>query len=228
MGVAVKICGINAEDALEEAIGGGATYVGFVFFPRSPRYVSPARAAELTQAVSGRAERVGILVDPDDALLDSIFSVVTLDLLQLHGDETPDRVVAVRRRFGVPVIKAIKVGTVGDLATAAQYRNVADRLMFDGKAPRSMAGAMPGGNRVSFDWPLLRGRDFGLPWILSGGLDPTNVAEAIRASGADAVDVSSGVEDGPGHKDTSLIAAFLAAAKLATKKDSSWQRQKRA
>jgi phosphoribosylanthranilate isomerase len=222
MAVAVKICGINSGAALAAALAAGADMIGLVFYPRSPRYVTPAQAGELAAAAKGRAERVGVVVDPDDALLEAILAAAPLDLLQLHGDETPARLNEIRRRFGVAVMKAIRIAAAGDLAQAELYRGAADRLMFDGKAPTSLKGAMPGGNRVSFDWAMLKGREVGSPWILSGGLDPDNVGQAIRASGARAVDVSSGVEDAPGHKDPHRIAAFLAAAKQEGKATPSW------
>jgi phosphoribosylanthranilate isomerase len=222
MAVAVKICGINSGAALAAALAAGADMIGLVFYPRSPRYVTPAQAGELAAAAKGRAERVGVVVDPDDALLEAILAAAPLDLLQLHGDETPARLNEIRRRFGVAVMKAIRIAAAGDLAQAELYRGAADRLMFDGKAPTSLKGAMPGGNRVSFDWAMLKGREVGSPWILSGGLNADNVGQAIRASGARAVDVSSGVEDAPGHKDPHRIAAFLAAAKQEGKATPSW------
>lgn len=228
MAIAVKICGINSDAALTAALTAGADMIGLVFYPRSPRYVTPAQAGALAAAANGRAELVGVLVDPDDALLETILAAVPLDLLQLHGDESPARLNEIRRRFGVAVMKAIRIAEAGDLAQAVPYRAAADRLMFDGKAPTSLKGAMPGGNRVSFDWAMLKGSEVGLPWILSGGLDPDNVVQAIRASGAGAVDVSSGVEDAPGHKDPRRIAAFLAAAKQEGKATPSWLAQKSA
>ena len=213
MDIRVKICGISSEAILEHAIGLGADYVGFVFFARSPRAVSPERAGELARTAGVRARKVGVFVDPDDSFLEQVLHHAPLDILQLHGSETPARVAEIRRRFGVDVMRAIKVSDGADLKSADDYLGVADRLMFDAKAPASLVGAMPGGNRVSFDWTLLAGRRWSLPWMLSGGLDPDNVAEALRISGASEVDVSSGVEEGPGRKDPRLIAAFIAAAK---------------
>ena len=210
MTVGAKICGVRDVQTLECAIEGGAQAVGFVFYPRSPRAVTPAQAATLAEAAGTSVTRVGVTVDPGDELLDDILSVATLDVIQLHGSESPERLIEIRERFQIAVMKAIKVSEPADLAAADDYVEAADMLMFDGKAPKSMAGAMPGGNRVTFDWQILQGRDWPLPWILSGGLDPDNVAQAIAISGARTVDVSSGVEAAPGEKDLNLVRAFLA------------------
>lgn len=213
MSIETKICGVNARTALDAAIGGGASLVGFVFYPPSPRSLTPEEAAPLARAAGSAVVRVGLFVDPTDDELDRTIGKVPLDLLQLHGKESPDRVGAVRRRFGIPVMKAIPVAVAADLAVAADYFDVADRLLFDAKPPKDLKNALPGGNAVSFDWRLLAGRTWPLPWMLSGGLHADNLAEAVRITGASAVDVSSGVEERPGRKDPARIGAFLTAAR---------------
>lgn len=209
MTVEAKICGVNTPEALRAAVEGGAHYVGFVFYPPSPRSLTPEEAAPLARAASGGVVRVGLFVDADDKTLEQTIRRVPLDLLQLHGRETPERAGVIRRRFGLPVMKAIPVAARADLDAAAPYMKVADRLLFDAKPPKDMKNALPGGNAVSFDWTLLSGRTWPLPWMLSGGLDPQNVAEAVRIAGASAVDVSSGVEERPGRKDPQRIGLFL-------------------
>ena len=211
MTVRAKICGLNTAEAMEAAVGGGAAYVGLVFYPPSPRAVSPPEAARLAALVPERTARVGVFVDADDDAIAAVLDAVDLDFLQLHGREPPDRVAGIRRRFARPVIKAIKLAGRADLAAAARYSDAADRLLFDAKPPKTMAHALPGGNAVAFDWRLLAGTSWPVPWMLSGGLDAANVAEAVTATGASEVDVSSGVEDEPGRKSTAKIAAFLAA-----------------
>jgi len=213
MAVKAKICGINDAGAMRAAIGGGADFVGLVFYPRSPRAVTIAQAAELARLAPDGVAKVGLFVDMDDAGLREILASVPLDLLQLHGSETPERVRDVKALAGRPVMKAVKVAGPADIETAEKYLDAADRLLFDAKAPADMKGALPGGNALAFDWTLLAGRNWPLPWMLSGGLDPGNVTEAVRISGAPAVDVSSGVEARPGVKDPALIARFLAAVK---------------
>ena len=211
--VKVKICGINAPDAVRAAVDGGVDFIGLVFYPPSPRAVTPEQARDLS-AMAGRAVgKVGLLVDPVDTVIERVLAHVKLDMLQLHGRETPARVVDIKKRFGLPVMKAIKVAVAADLDAAASFAPVADWLLFDGVPPKDKKGVLPGGNAAQFDWMLLKGRKFALPWMLSGGLDPSNVAEAIRISGAPCVDVSSGVEMRPGKKDTAKIAAFIRAAK---------------
>ena len=212
MSVAAKICGINSVAAAEAAAK--ADYAGFVFFPRSPRNVTAAQARFLASRLPRHVTRVALMVDADDAALDALLEGFRPDLLQLHGKETPERVAAVRARTGLPVMKAIGVGEAADLESAKPYETVADRLLFDAKPPKR-DGALPGGNAVSFDWTLLAGRRWARPWMLSGGLAPGNVAAAIRISGAAEVDVSSGVEDRPGHKSPRLIRRFLAAVRAA-------------
>ncbi|MDA8230818.1 MAG: phosphoribosylanthranilate isomerase [Magnetospirillum sp.] len=211
MPVAVKICGINSEKAMEAAIEAGADYVGLVFFPPSPRFVTPAHAAELLQFLPEEMVKVGLFVDPDDALLDEVLCQVRLDMLQFHGRETPARLDTIRLEYGIPVMKAIPVSTAEDLGAAEPFLSVADSLLFDAKPPKD--AILPGGNAASFDWTVLAGRRWSLPWMLAGGLTPENVAEAIRVSGARAVDVSSGVESAPGIKDAARIRAFVKAAK---------------
>jgi phosphoribosylanthranilate isomerase len=207
----VKICGLKSETALEAALAGGADYVGLVFFAESPRNVSPALAKALADKARGRARIVALTVDPDDTLIDTIAREVAPDLIQLHGEETPDRVAAIRRRSGTPVMKAIKVESAQDARQAFDYRGVADLVLFDARAPEE--STRPGGNGAPFDWRLLLGVKDEVAFMLSGGLTPDNVADAIRATGAPIVDVSSGVERSPGEKDPELIRRFLRAAK---------------
>jgi len=208
----VKICGISSAEAMAAALAGGARAVGLNFYPPSPRYVTPERAADLAAVVPEGVERVGVFVDVDDATFEAVLAGAALTMLQLHGREDPARVRAVKARFAVPVIKAVKVAGPADLEAAEPFLEAADMLLFDAKAPSGMAGALPGGNALSFDWRLIAGRRWALPWMLSGGLTAENLAEAVATTGAAWVDVSSGVEDRPGHKDPALIAAFLAAA----------------
>ncbi len=205
--VKAKICGISTPETMQAALDAGARWVGLVFFPKSPRNVSIATAAELSRMVGTGTRVVGLFVDPTDDLLDDVTGQVPLDLIQLHGGETPERVAAIRARFNLPVMKALKVGDAADLDAATSYEPVVDMLLFDAKPPKG--AILPGGNGVAFDWSLLTGRIWQKPWMLSGGLDPANVADAIRATGAKAVDVSSGVEDAPGRKSPDLIRDFL-------------------
>jgi len=212
MTIEVKICGINSRPALAAAIDGGAAYIGLIFYPPSPRYVSLEQAAALAAAVPDGITKVGLLVDAEDALIASLLARVSLDMLQLHGNESPARVAEIRRRFDRPVMKAVKIAGADDVAGAEAYSGAADRLLFDAKPPKGMTGALPGGNAISFDWRLLAGRRWALPWMLSGGLNASNVAEAVAVSGTPAIDVSSGVEDRPGAKNPEKIRAFLKAA----------------
>lgn len=209
--VEVKICGITDDETMEAAIEAGADHVGLVFFAKSPRAVTADQAADLVQLLDGLVSKVGLFVDADDALLDEVLGRVRLDLLQFHGSETPERIEQVRLEYGVPVMKVIPVATALDLAAAEPFWDVADRLLFDAKPPKG--SALPGGNALAFDWAILNGLQAKLPWMLAGGLTPANVAEAIRISGARAVDVSSGVESAPGIKDADKIRAFIKAAK---------------
>jgi phosphoribosylanthranilate isomerase len=213
MTVQVKICGISTPEAMAAAVEGGAAFVGLVFFPPSPRAVTPAEAAALAAPVPPDVIKTGLLVDADDDTIAAILKEVPLDLLQLHGSESPARVAAVKARFGLPVMKVVKLHETGDLDAAQPFLAVADRLLFDAKPPAAMTKALPGGNAVAFDWTILAGTRWPLPWMLAGGLTPENVAEAVALSGAPAVDVSSGVEDAPGKKSVHKIKAFLAATR---------------
>jgi len=210
MPVTAKICGLSTPETLDAAIGGGASHVGFVFFPPSPRNLSRDRAAQLSARVPAHVGRVGVFVDPDDDLLEASIAAGRLQALQLHNS-SPVRAAAIRARTGLPVWAAVAVKASADLIAAGTYVGVADRILYDAKTP---AGAsLPGGMGVRFDWTLLRGFRHPLPWALSGGLDPFNLAEAAKMTGATMVDVSSGVESAPGIKDVGKIAAFLDAVR---------------
>jgi phosphoribosylanthranilate isomerase len=211
MSLIVKICGLSTPDALDVALAAGADMVGFVFFPPSPRHVAFETTRVLGRRVRGNIQKVALTVDADDILLDAVVGALQPDLLQLHGKEKPERVAAIKRRFGLPVMKAIAIEVKGDLAAAAAYAMVADRLLFDARAPR--AATRPGGLGRSFDWSLLQHIDPGLPFMLSGGLDAGNVGEALRMTSAPGVDVSSGVERALGEKDPDKIRAFVRAAR---------------
>jgi phosphoribosylanthranilate isomerase len=209
----VKICGITTPEVLMAALHARADLVGFVFYPPSPRNISPEDAAPLAEFARGMAGVVALVVDADDALIDTIVETVRPDMIQLHGSETPERVAEIRERSGKPVMKAVKVASAEDAASARRYAGVADIVLFDARAPAGESGALPGGNGRTFDWRLLDGVKDEVPFMLSGGLNPENVAEAIRATGATVVDVSSGVETSPGVKSPGLIRAFITAAK---------------
>jgi phosphoribosylanthranilate isomerase len=210
MSLAVKICGLKTPEAVDAAVEGGAAYAGFVFFEKSPRFLTPAAARALKGRLPARVKAVALLVDPPDETLVYTIEGMAPDLIQLHGAESPARVTAIRTRFGLPVIKAIPVASKADLGAVSAYDAVADMLLFDAKpAP---GASRPGGNAQAFDWSLLGGLRPARPWLLAGGLTSANIAEAVRATGAAAVDVSSGVERAPGEKDPALIRAFLAAA----------------
>ncbi|MGE5566782.1 MAG: phosphoribosylanthranilate isomerase [Parcubacteria group bacterium] len=214
MPVVAKICGVSTPEAVRAALDGGAGYIGFNFFPKSPRYVTPEAAAKLAEPARARGVKiVAVTVDPSDALLDTLREVLKPDLIQLHGKETPSRVWEAALKANAGAIKAISVSSSADFDQAAQYEAVTEHLMFDAKTPKD--AALPGGMGVRFDWTMLSGRRFARPWFLAGGLDPWNVAEAVRASGAPMVDVSSGVERGAGLKDPGLISAFLDAVRRA-------------
>lgn len=210
MRMRVKICGLRTPATVAAAVDAGAAYLGFVFFPKSPRHVTPAEAAALALPVPPGVAKVGLVVDADDGLLDAITAQVPLDMIQLHGSESPARVQAVRARFGLPVMKAVGIAGPGDLEDLAAQARVADQILVDAKVPKD--AALPGGNGLSFDWRLLAGRRWPVPWMLAGGLTAANVGEAAGLTGARQVDVSSGVESAPGVKDPALIRAFLAAA----------------
>jgi phosphoribosylanthranilate isomerase len=209
MAVDVKICGLKTPAAVNASVEGGARMLGFNFFAKSSRCVTPALAGALGQLVPATVTKVGLVVDADDATIAAILKESKLDMLQLHGSETPERTAEIRARFGLPVMKVISVSSAADIATARDYENVADWLLFDAKPPKAMKDALPGGNAISFDWTLLSGQTFGLPWMLAGGLHAGNVAEAVRKTGARMVDLSSGVEDRPGEKSISKINEFL-------------------
>jgi len=211
MSVLVKICGLSTPETLDVALNAGADMVGFVFFPPSPRNISFEQGHALGSRVQGRAKKVALSVDADDALLEQIVAALKPDLLQLHGHETPQRVAAIRESFGLPVMKALAIETKADLAAIAPYAGVADRLLFDARPPRD--ATRPGGLGKPFDWHLLEGLALPVPFMLAGGVDPTNVAEALRITGAPGVDVSSGVESAPGVKDAEKIRAFIRAAR---------------
>lgn len=211
MALVVKICGLKTPETVEAAIAAGADLVGFVFFPPSPRHIDTAAARALGAQVRDRALKVALSVDAGDADLAAAVEALRPDLLQLHGKETPARVAEVRARFGLPVMKALAISGRRDLDEISRYDRVADRLIFDAKPPRD--ATRPGGLGRSFDWRLLQGLDTPIPYMLSGGLDPANVAEALRITQARGVDVSSGVERTPGEKDADKIGAFISAAR---------------
>jgi phosphoribosylanthranilate isomerase len=204
----VKICGLRDRPGLEAAVAAGAAYVGFVFFPASPRHVGWDVAAALAASVPPGVRKVALVVDPDDATLDKL-DALPLDMVQLHGKEPPGRVAAIRTRLGVPVMKAVGIAGPDDLALLDAHEAVADQMLCDAKPA---AGPLPGGTGLAFDWRLIAGRRWRKPWLLAGGLTAENVGEAVRLTGARQVDVSSGVEDAPGIKSADKIAAFIAAA----------------
>lgn len=210
--ISVKICGLTAPEHVRAAVEAGARYIGFNFFPKSPRYAPIDRAAALARDVPVGVAKVALAVNFTDAHLDEIVAGVPLDMLQLHGTESPERVAEVKSRYGLPVIKAIGVAEAEDLTAIDLYSDVADQLLVDAKPPKN--SQLPGGNGLPFDWRLLAGRKYWrTPWMLSGGLNPDNVAEAIRMTGARQVDVASGVESAPGVKDAGLIRSFIDAAR---------------
>lgn len=209
-GIRVKICGLTEPQTLAAAVQAGAAYLGFNFFPKSPRYVSPATARKLAADVPPGVCKVALSVNADDATLDKILSDVPIDMLQLHGSEGPDRVADLRTLYGLPVMKVIGIAEKADLNELDQFIGVADQIMLDTKPPKD--AVLPGGNGLNFDWTLLQGRRWPIPWMLAGGLTAENVADAIRLTGARQVDVSSGVEQAKGQKDAGKIANFLKAA----------------
>lgn len=213
MSFEVKICGVNSPEARDAAIAAGADMLGFVSFAKSPRHLSPAAMADLVSGLDLSARKVLLTVDASDAELDTLVSALRPDLLQLHGDEAPERLSHIRTRYGIPIMKAISIRTARDLGQVPAYAAVSDRLLFDAK-PQPGA-VLPGGNGVAFDWSLLRGLDPGRPVMLSGGLDPSNVAQAVASVALDGVDVSSGVETAPGVKSPKKIVAFVEAARAA-------------
>jgi phosphoribosylanthranilate isomerase len=214
MTLLVKICGLKLPETLDVALECGADMVGFVFFPASPRRIGLAAARALGERVRERALKVALSVDASDEELAAIVEALEPDVLQLHGCETPERVKLIRRRFGLPVMKALPIAERADLLSVRRYENEVDRLIFDARAPRE--ASRPGGLGQSFDWQLLRKFNCAVPFMLSGGLDAENVAEALRITAASGVDVSSGIERAPGEKDPDKIRAFIAAARQAT------------
>lgn len=209
----IKICGLKTAEALAAALDGGTSHVGFIFFAKSPRNLTPQQAGVLRQAAKGRAQAVAVTVDADDALLDAIVAQMTPDMLQLHGTETPQRVAEVKARYGLPVIKAFAISKQADLAQIDPYIGLADRFLFDAKPPKD--AILPGGNGIAFDWQLLLGLDRNVDYMLSGGLDAANVGDALRLANPPGLDVSSGVESAPGVKDVALIEDFLEAVRTA-------------
>ena len=210
MTIAIKFCGLSRVEDITAAALAGARYVGFVHFEKSPRHVSITDMAALGVTVPAGIAKVALTVNADDALLDAMLAAVPLDMLQLHGSESPARVAEVKARYGLPVMKAVGLADVDDLAAIDLYAPVADQLLIDAKPPKD--ADLPGGNGLAFDWRLLAGRKYWTkPWMLAGGLTPDNVAEAVRLTGARQVDVSSGVETAPGVKDAALMASFAAA-----------------
>jgi phosphoribosylanthranilate isomerase len=207
----VKICGLRSRAEVGDAVIAGAAYVGFVFFPPSPRNVSFGDARWVAEAVPDGIIRVALTVDADDLMLEELLEAVPIDMLQLHGKEPPDRVAEIRERFGRPVMKAVSIGDEADLRQLEAYSRVADQLLVDARP--ALGSDRPGGNGVAFDWRLIRGWRWSRPWMLAGGLTPENVAEAVRLTGAEQVDASSGVEIRPGHKDAERVIAFARAAR---------------
>ncbi len=205
--IRVKICGVTDAAAVSAAVSAGAAYLGFNFFPKSPRYADFETAAMLAAEVPSGIAKVALTVDADDAMLDALTERVPLDMLQLHGSESPERVVEVKSRYGLPVMKVIGIAGAEDLPKIDTYARVSDQLLVDAKPPKG--ADRPGGNAVAFDWSLIAGRRWAVPWMLAGGLTPDNVADAIRQTGARQVDVASGVESAPGVKDPDLIRASI-------------------
>jgi len=210
MKVRAKLCGLTTQDDIDAAATAGAAYMGLVFFEKSPRNVAIETARSLALHAPVGLAKVALVVNADDAALDCITASVPLDMLQLHGVESPERVAAVKARYGLPVMKALGIATGDDVARAQLYASVADQLLLDAKP--SEGDALPGGNGLSFDWRLLEGESWSVPWMLAGGLMPDNVAEAVRCSGAQQVDVSSGIETTPGQKSAALMAKFVTEA----------------
>lgn len=211
MSVAVKICGLSTPEAVDAAIDGGAAMVGFVFFAASPRAIVPHQLGPLVAGVPTHVTRVGLFVNADEETMESVVATGGIDMLQLHGGETPDDVVRLKKLFGLPVMKAIAVSESNDLDAARVYEPVVDRLLFDARPPKG--ASRPGGNALAFDWRLMKGVSWAVPWMLAGGVSAENLAEAVQISGATAVDVSSGVEDALGHKSVKKIGEFLELAR---------------
>jgi phosphoribosylanthranilate isomerase len=213
MALTIKICGLKTPETLDAALDAGADWVAFNFFPKSPRYVTLETAKALAQRIGGRAKRVALLVDAEDSTISDVVAALKPDFLQLHGHETVERIAIIREKFGVPVIKAVGIADSGDLVHLRRYERVADWLLLDAKPPKD--APLLGGNGVTFDWHVLAGLDLAKPFMVSGGLNPSNVAKAIAVSKSGGVDVSSGVESAPGVKDTAKIKAFISNARAA-------------
>lgn len=207
--VVAKVCGLQEKSDIEAAVSGGARFIGLVFYPPSPRAVTPEQAQNLVRFIPNPIRKVGLFVDPTDNFLKDVLKFVSLDIIQLHGNEDPIRVRTVKKLTGLPVLKAIKVANRVDVDGAVDYDGLADMLLFDAKAPKDMLKALPGGNGLAFNWNLLANRFWQSPWMLSGGLTQENVSTAVTITGASLVDVSSGVEMAPGKKDPVAIKAFL-------------------
>ena len=210
--VSVKICGISTVDDVRACAGAGANYMGLVFFETSPRNITIPAARDLALAAPMGLAKVALVVNPSDAELDAIAGTVPLDMIQLHGRETPERVAEVKARYGLPVMKAVGIADANDLPKLESYFGVADQILVDAKPPKG--GELPGGNGLSFDWRLIAGRRWPCPWMLAGGLTPENVAEAVKMTGTKQVDVSSGVEDAPGQKNAELIQKFVQSSRV--------------
>lgn len=213
MSLDIKICGLRTPDTLDAALSGGASHVGFIFFPKSPRNLEPQEAGVLRKAAEGRAKAVAVVVDGEDALLDRIVAQMQPDMLQLHGKETPERVAEVKARYELPVMKAFSVSEAADLAQLEPYRGIADRFLLDARPPAG--SVLPGGNGIPFDWRLLAALDPGIDYMLSGGLNAANIGDALALANPPGIDVSSGVETAPGVKDAALIETFFKAVAAA-------------
>lgn len=209
----IKICGLKTDAALAAALTGGASHVGFIFFPKSPRYVEPAEAGRLREAVRDKALAAAVTVDASDIFLDEIVTAMSPDMLQLHGSETPERVAEMKARYGLPVMKAFSLREAADLDAIAPYRGIADRFLFDAKPPKG--SELPGGNGVAFDWRILAGLDAGVDYMLSGGLNAANIGDALRLANPPGIDISSGVESAPGVKQPAMIVEFFQAVAAA-------------
>ncbi|MBZ9907355.1 phosphoribosylanthranilate isomerase [Mesorhizobium sp. BR115XR7A] len=213
MALDIKICGLKTDQAMAAALAGGASHVGFIFFPKSPRYVEPAEAGRLREAARGKASAIAVTVDARDAFLDEIVEKLQPDMLQLHGSEPPERVAELKARHGLPVMKALPLSEAADLERIKPFVGIADRFLFDAKPPKG--SELPGGNGVAFDWRILAGLDAGIDYMLSGGLNAANIGDALRLANPPAIDISSGVESAPGVKDPALIEQFFRAVRAA-------------
>ena len=209
MSIQAKICGLSTDESVRAAVEAGARYIGFIFFPKSPRNVSIEKVARLASITGDKALKTGVFVNPDDELLINVLNEVDIDIIQLHCNEPVERVIYIRERFEKKVMKAISVAGSDDITRARDYERVADMLLFDAKPPVEMDDALPGGNGLAFDWKLIAGYQWHIPWMLSGGLNEMNVLEAVKTSGAKIVDISSGLETSPGNKDINKIKTFM-------------------